>query len=112
MSRRTDRLGNIFVEEISKIIKNEVKDENIGFITINSAKVSTDLSYAKIYFTSFDNDPETSTKSLNKASQFIRGKLCDVIDLRKMPELTFVYDDSISYGQNIENIIDKIKEKE
>lgn len=112
MSRRTDRLGNIFAEEISKIIRDEVKDEEIGFITINSAKVSTDLSYAKIYFTSFDHDKETSTRALNRASQFIRGKLCEIIDLRKMPELTFVYDDSISYGQNIESIIDKIKEKE
>lgn len=112
MSRRTDRLGNIFVEEISKIIRDEVKDEEIGFITINSARVSSDLSYAKVYFTSLDNDKEMATKALNRASSFIRGKLCEKIDLRKMPELTFVYDDSISYGQNIETIIDKIKGEE
>ncbi len=112
MSRRTDRLSNIFVEEISKIIRDEVKDEEIGFVTINSARVSSDLSYAKVYFTSLDNNKDKSTKALNRASLFIRGKLCEKIDLRKMPELTFIYDDSISYGQNIETIIDKIKEEE
>lgn len=114
MSIRTERLGNIFVEEISKIISQEVKDENIEFVTITHVKVSTDLSYAKVYFTVLKDDTkEIVENSLNKASGFIRSELCKSVDnLRKMPELTFVYDDSIENAMKIENIINEIKEEE
>lgn len=112
MSVRMDRLGNIFQEDISKIISMEIKDQDINFVTITSVKISSDLSYAKVYFTTLDQDKKDSTaRALNKASGFIRGKLCEVVDLRKMPELTFIYDTSIEYGQKIEDIITKINEE-
>lgn len=112
MSIRMNRIGSIFQEEISKIISMEVKDEDIKFVTINHVKVSSDLSYAKVYFTTLEDDKkEVVTKALNRASGFIRSKLCDVVDLRKMPELSFVYDESISYGKKIEDIIEKINEE-
>ena len=112
MSIRTERIGNIFVEEISKIIASEIKDENITFVTITHVKVSSDLSYAKVYFTTIhEENKETLENALNKASGFIRSELCKrVTHLRKMPELTLVYDTSVSYGMKIENIIEKIKE--
>ena len=109
MSIRTERIGNILVEEISKIIASEIKDENITFVTITHVKVSNDLSYAKVYFTTLHK--ETLENALNKASGFIRSELCKrVTHLRKMPELTFTYDTSVSYGMKIENIIEKINE--
>lgn len=112
MSIRTERIGNIFVEEISKIIASEIKDENITFVTITHVKVSNDLSYAKVYFTTLNEEKkETLENALNKASGFIRSELCKrVTHLRKMPELTFAYDTSVSYGMKIENIIEKINE--
>ena len=112
MSIRTERIGNIFVEEISKIIASEIKDENITFVTITHVKVSNDLSYAKVYFTTLhEENKETLENALNKASGFIRSELCKrVTQLRKMPELTFTYDTSVSYGMKIENIIEKINE--
>ena len=77
MSIRTERIGNIFVEEISKIIASEIKDENITFVTITHFKVSNDLSYAKVYFTTLhEENKETLEKALNKASGFIRSELC------------------------------------
>ena len=51
------------------------------------------------------------TLSLNNASGFIRSKLCEVMDLRKCPEITFVYDTSVEYGRKIEDIIKKINEE-
>ena len=48
-------------------------------------------------------------KALDSAKGFIRRKLCDRIDIRHMPELEFIYDESIAYGKNIENIIDNLK---
>jgi len=108
MSIKIERLNNTFTEEISKIIKEEVKDKNIGFVTITDSKITSDLSYAKIYFTTLDNDREKVTKALNKASSFIRSSLCDKVDIRKMPEIHFVYDESIEYGKKIEDIIERI----
>lgn len=109
MSVKLERLGHIFTEEISKIIHTELRDESFGFITITYTKISSDLSYAKVYFSLLDlTKKEEIEKKLNKASNFIRSNLFDRVEIRKMPELTFVYDESIEYGSKIENIIDKI----
>ena len=104
MSVKLDRLGHIFTEAISKIINEEVKDDDIKFVTITAVDITNDLSYAKVYFTNLiDTD---------RASSFIRGKLFDEVEIRKMPELTFVYDESIEYGNKIEKIIDEINKEE
>jgi len=108
MSVKIDRLNNMFVEEISKIIHEEIKDKDIGFVTITDARITNDLSYAKIYFTTLDNNREKVISTLNKASGFIRSLLCDRVKIRKMPEIQFVYDESIEYGKKIEDIIERI----
>ena len=109
MSIKLDRLSHTFVEEISDILEKEIKDPNISYVTITGAKISSDLSYAKVYFTCLlDDKKEEILKSLNKASSFIRKELCNRVEIRKMPEITFLYDQSIEYGNNIENIIKRI----
>lgn len=108
MSIKIDRLNNMFVEEISKIIHEEIKDKDIGFVTITDARITNDLSFAKIYITTLDNNREKVLNALNKASGFVRSLLCDRINIRKMPEIHFVYDDSIEYGKKIEDIIERI----
>lgn len=113
MSIKLDRLGHIFTEAISKIINEEVKDDDIKFVTITAVDITSDLSYAKVYFTNLiDNDRDKVEKALNRASSFIRGKLFDKVEIRKMPELTFIYDESIEYGNKIEKIIDEINREE
>ena len=108
MSVKIDRLNNMFVEEISKIIHEEIKDKDIGFVTVTDAKITNELSFAKIYITSLDDNREKVLNALNKASGFIRTLLCDRVKIRKMPEIHFVYDESIEYGKKIEDIIERI----
>ena len=108
MSLKIDRLNNTFAREISKIIHDEIKDKDIGFVTITEARITNDLSFAKIYFTTLDNNREKVINTLNKASGFIRTLLCDRVKIRKMPEIKFVYDESIEYGKKIEDIIERI----
>jgi len=108
MSVKIDRLNNMFVEEISKIIHEEIKDKDIGFVTITDARITNDLSFAKVYITSLDDNREKVLNALNKASGFVRSLLCDRVKIRKMPEIHFVYDDSIEYGKKIEDIIERI----
>ena len=113
MSIKIDRLNNMFVEEISKIIHEEIKNKDVGFVTITDARITNDLSFAKIYITTLDNNREKVLNALNKSSGFIRSLLCDRVKIRKMPEIHFVYDESIEYGKKIEDIIERINnEKE
>ena len=111
MSVKTDRIASNIQREISYILANEIKDHDIHFVTITDCKVTNDLSYAKIYFTTLDNDDSKETeKALKNARNFIRRELADRVDIRHIPELIFTYDESIDYGKKIENIIEQINE--
>lgn len=113
MSIKINRIESILLKEISYILANEIKDKNINFVTVTAVNVTNDLSFAKVYVTVLDDEKrETTMKSLQDASGFIRSKLFDRVDMRNVPELTFVYDESIAYGKKIENLIEKIKSKE
>lgn len=112
MSIKIDRIASNMIKELSYILANEVKDSNIKFVTVTSVKLASDLSYAKVYVTVFDKEKTKETlKSLEQAKGFIRKKLSERIDIRHTPELSFVFDESIEYGNKIEKIIKEINEK-
>ena len=108
MSIKINRIESMLVKEISYVLANEVKDNDIKFVTLTAVKVTNDLSFAKVYVMVLDmNKKDTTMKALNDAAGFIRSELFDRVDIRHIPELTFVYDESIEYGKKIE---DKLKE--
>lgn len=112
MSIKTQRIASSIVKELSYILAYEVKDSDIKFVTVNDCKLSSDLSFAKIYVTVFNKEKKDETlKALKEASGFIRKQLSERIDIRHTPELEFVYDESIEYGKKIEKIIDNINNK-
>ena len=109
MSYKIDRIESSMVKEISYILMTEVKDPNVKFVTITAAKVTNDLSYAKIYVTVLNKEFTKDTlKALNNAKGFIRNELKERMDIRNIPELEFVYDESIEYGNKIEKLIEDI----
>ena len=109
---KIERLNHAFQEEISMILMTEIKDEDIKFVTITGVDTTSDLSYAKVYFTVLDETKkETTLEALNGAASFIRSKLAERVEIRHTPELKFIYDTSIEYGEHIEKIIDEINEK-
>lgn len=113
MSVKIDRIASNIVKEISYILATEVKDNDIKFVTVTDAKVTNDLSFAKIYFTVLDENRKKETlEALKNASGFIRKQLADRIDIRHIPELEFIYDESIAYGKKIEDIIEHIHEED
>lgn len=112
-SIKIERLNHAFQEEISMILMTEIKDEDIKFVTITGVETTSDLSYAKVYFTVLDDTKRKSTlEALNGAASFIRGKLSERVEVRHTPELKFIYDTSIEYGNHIEEIIDSINKEE
>lgn len=113
MSIKIERLNHAIQEEISMILMREVKDENIKFVTITGVDTTNDLSFSKVYYTVLDKNKLNETKeALDKASSFIRTKLASRIEVRHTPELKFIYDTSIAYGEHIDELIEKIKEEE
>lgn len=113
MNIKIERLNSTFVKEISYILQNEVKDEDIKFVTVTGCDISSDLSYAKVYVTVLDdNKKNTTLEALNNAKSFIRGELSKRVEIRHTPELKFIFDKSIEYGNKIENLIEEIHEKE
>lgn len=112
MSIKIDRIASNMVKEISYILANEVKDKDIKFVTVTDVKLASDLSFAKVYVTVFEKEKINDTmKALEQAKGFIRKKLSERIDIRHTPELSFVFDESIEYGNKIEKIIEQINEK-
>ena len=76
MSYKIDRIESSMVKEISYILMTEVKDPNVKFVTVTAAKVTSDLSYAKIYVTVLNKEFTKDTlKALNNAKGFIRNEL-------------------------------------
>ena len=109
MSYKIDRIESSMVKEVSYILMTEVKDPNVKFVTVTAAKVTSDLSYAKIYVTVLNKEYTKDTlKALNNAKGFIRNELKERMDIRNIPELEFIYDESIEYGNKIEKIIEEI----
>ena len=112
-SIKIERLNHAFQEEISMILMREIKDENIKFVTVTGVETTNDLSFAKIFYTVLDNEKKEATQAaLEKASSFIRTKLAERVEIRHTPEVKFVYDTSIAYGEHIDKLIDKIHEEE
>lgn len=112
MSVKIERLNDQFQKEISIIIQTEVKNQDIKFVTITGCEITNDLSFCKVYFTVLDDSKKESTlEALKKSSSFIRGELSQRIEIRHTPELKFIYDESIEYGNKIEKIIEKINEE-
>lgn len=108
-NNKINRLNHTMMREISYILETEIKDKHIKFVTITEVKVTNDLSYAKVYVTILNDDyREDTLKALNKASGFIRKQLADRMELRHIPELEFKYDESIEYGQRIEEDLKRI----
>ncbi len=109
---KIERLESDLKKEISHILSTEIKNNTINFVTITGCKITNDLSYAKVYFTVLNDDKkEEIAKELQKASKFIRGRIAEKINVRHTPEIIFKYDDSIEYGNRIEEKLKEIQNK-
>lgn len=109
--RRSARVADLIKQEISDIIQHEMKDPGLGFVTVTSVDISLDLRHAKVYFSTLGSPEEkdSSIKSLERATGFLRSSLGKRIRLRHIPELLFRYDESFAYAQRISDVINNIE---
>lgn len=112
MALKKDKLNNIIQRELSSILQMEVKDPKIGFCTITGVETTSDLSISKIYVSFLNKNKKESMEALERSKGFIRSILARRLTIRKCPELHFILDTSLDYGNKIESILDELHEKD
>ena len=114
-SRRIERLKDLILEEVSRILLLEVKDPRIGMVTMTGAELSPDIRVARLFYC-VGKDADGSSvadtqKGLESASGFIRSTLAANLNLKRTPEIVFVYDKTLDYGEKIDKILEDLKEE-
>jgi ribosome-binding factor A len=114
MTLRSNRVGEQMKKELSDIIGRKIKDPRVGFVTVTDVQVTGDLQQAKVYISVLGDDDQRQDTliGLAKAKGFIRSEIGRRIRLRKTPELFFEFDESIVYGNRIENLIHELNKKD
>lgn len=115
MSRRIARLNDAFREEISDLLRRQVKDPRLAvFITITRVETSADISHAKVYVSVMgsEEDRDAALRGLEAASPFLRRQMGHRLSLRRMPELSFRRDDSMEQGAHVLELLDEVSEQE
>ncbi len=105
---RSQRVAQQIQKEIAGILQRDVKDPRIGMVTVSSVEVSKDLAYASVFVTLLnfnDEGIEESMKGLREASGYVRMLLGKALRLRIVPEIKFVYDNSLVEGLRLSGLV-------
>jgi len=103
---RLERLTGLIQAALAEILQQEVEDLRFNMITITTVGLARDLSSAKIFVSVWDETKaEETLDALNHSAKYLRFKLAHAVKLRVVPDLKFVYDDSIVRGHHISSLI-------
>jgi ribosome-binding factor A len=111
---RTQRVADLLQKALAQILLQDMTDDRFRLVTITSVTVSRDLSYAKVYVSVLMDEAEKikqTVASLNRAAKPLRYNLAREVDLRVIPELKFVYDESTAHGFRLSMLIDSAVKK-
>jgi ribosome-binding factor A len=112
---RTVKIAEEIKRALADIIRMDVKDDRLSAMaTVSRLELTADLKYAKVYISVFGEDRarEKSVDALNHAASFIRTRLAHSMNIRTVPKLTFVLDNSIAYSFEIEKKLKEVLPKD
>lgn len=111
---RTERVADFLIRELSVLIQREVRDPRLNMVNITAAEVSRDMGYAKVWvtFVETEKDQTEALKALNNAAGFLRSLLAKEMQMRTVPKLRFIYDESVHRGAHLSNLIDEVVAKD
>jgi ribosome-binding factor A len=112
--RRTDRVAALILREVTRIVREEVRDPRIGFVTFTGADVSPDLAAGRVFVSVMGTEGEKreSLAGLQSAAPFIRSQLWQILDLKMVPDLTFELDRTLERAARIDALLEQIRETE
>ncbi len=111
MAHRIERVNHLIRREMSELLQRQVKDPRLSsFVTVNEVVTSSDLRHAKIFVSHIGSEGEKqeTLSVLVSASGFLRNELARRLKLRRIPELSFHWDDSIERGAHLLELIDRV----
>lgn len=114
-SIKNTRINGEVQKELSKIIREEIKDPRIHPMTsVMAVEVAPDLKTCKAFISVLGNEEakQSTIKGLKNAEGYIRRELARTLNLRNTPEIRFILDESIEYGVNMSKLIDDVMMKE
>jgi ribosome-binding factor A len=105
--KRSERVAGQLRRELAQLVQMELKDPEVGFISISDVEVSRDISHAKVYVTVFETEKAQSTlAALKRAAGYLRRRLGQEMRIRSVPELHFHHDASVETGQHMDDLIE------
>lgn len=112
---RVGRVAQEIQKEVNDILRLRVRDPRVEGVTITDVELTGDLQQATIMYSTLSDEPEEMKETqtgLEKATGLIRKELGDRLTIYRTPELTFQRDESLAYGNRIEELLNKIKKEE
>ncbi len=117
MKIKMERVNSELARQITKIIAEDVKDPRLHNAIVGVTKLYTtpDLKYAKVYLSIYaanDEERQEAYYTICRSRTFIRNMLKDSVQIRLLPELNFLIDDSVDYSIKIDEILNQIKKQD
>ena len=109
--KRSARISDLLIKEISEmLVRGKIKDPRVSSVSITAAKVTDDMGYAKIFFTSFDENSDTKEmlEGLRNATGYIRSALLKRLRIKKIPNIEFEYDGLVEKRARIDELIREV----
>jgi len=108
-STRQEKVADLVQAEIARLLRAEVRDVRLGFVTVTGVKMSSDLRHARVFVSVMAQGEahEATMAALRSAQGFLRSRLGRTLRLRHTPEIAFSLDSSIEYGARIERLIEE-----
>lgn len=112
MSQRTERVDELLRQEIGELLRREVADPRIGFVTITRVDTTPDLSHARVWVSIIGQQSERSLTlaALRRAMPFIRHQLGGRLRLRRIPDLHVELDDTAERGTRVLQLLHELEE--
>lgn len=110
---RSQRVADFLKRELASLIQREMRDPRLGMVGVNEVEISRDLAHAKIFVTILGKESHEAAQEpievLNKAAGFLRSQLAKTLEMRTVPRLHFVFDDSVYRGASLSSLIDEAR---
>ncbi len=106
---RNQRINGLLLREISDIVP-RLKDRHVGFTTVLRVLVSRDMRHAKVFVSVLGEKKQPTVDALNKAAGFIQHELSQRVELRFMPHLVFILDQSLDHSLHIGEVLARLRE--
>ena len=106
--QRSDRVAEQVRRDLADLIRRDLKDPRVGMISLTAVELTPDYAHAKVFYATLNSEHlEEIEHGLKRASGFLRRELGRRIHIHTLPELHFVYDNSLERGASLSLLINQ-----